>query len=139
MEFKDGIIILINLAILGTVIAAAVYIFQIGDKKRSVKCGAVDMFQQGIPGACPTADSPDSQKPLTPCSSAKYDPSGWGEWNCPGEDQDNSCTCSDTGKLGRLWKWGNNNPDNPSQDCVYDTSTGKVVNPRCGGGYCLND
>ncbi len=44
MEFKDGLMILINLAILGTVIAAAVYIFQIGDKKKSVKCGAVDAF-----------------------------------------------------------------------------------------------
>ena len=44
MELKDGIMILLNLAILGTVIAAAIYIFQIGDKKRSVSCGAVDLF-----------------------------------------------------------------------------------------------
>lgn len=139
MEFKDGIIILINLAILGTVIAAAVYIFQIGNKDRSVKCGAVDMFQQGIADACPTADSPDSQKPWTPCSGVVTYDTGWGEWNCSTEDQPNSCTCSDTGKPGRLWKWAHNNPDNPSQDCVYDTSTGKVVNSQCGGGYCLND
>jgi hypothetical protein len=45
MELKDGIIILINLAILGTVIAAAVYVFQIGNKDRSVSCGAIDMFR----------------------------------------------------------------------------------------------
>ncbi len=47
MELKDGIIILINLAILATVIAAAVYIFQIGNGDRTVKCGAVDMFGDG--------------------------------------------------------------------------------------------
>ena len=38
MEAKEGFLILLNLAILGTVIAAAVYIFQIGNGNRSVKC-----------------------------------------------------------------------------------------------------
>ena len=52
MELKDTIMILINLAILGTVIAAAVYIFQIGDKKRSVSCGAVDLFGGDCVGGC---------------------------------------------------------------------------------------
>jgi len=35
---------LLNLAILGMVIAAAVYIFQIGNGNRSVKCTALDKF-----------------------------------------------------------------------------------------------
>ncbi len=44
MDAKEGFIILLNLAILGMVIAAAVYIFQIGNGNRSVKCTALDKF-----------------------------------------------------------------------------------------------
>ena len=44
MEFKYGLMILLNLIILSTMIAAAVYIFQIGNKDRSLKCGSVDLF-----------------------------------------------------------------------------------------------
>lgn len=44
MEFKYGLIILLNLIILSTMIAAAVYIFQIGNKDRSLKCSSVDLF-----------------------------------------------------------------------------------------------
>jgi len=44
MNGKEGFLILLNLAILGIVIAAAVYIFQIGNGNRSVKCTALDKF-----------------------------------------------------------------------------------------------
>ncbi len=44
MDAKEGFLILLNLAILGTVIAAAVYIFQIGNGNRSIKCTALDKF-----------------------------------------------------------------------------------------------
>jgi hypothetical protein len=39
-----NVLMLLSLAILGTVVAAAVYIFQIGNGNRSIKCKTVDSF-----------------------------------------------------------------------------------------------
>jgi len=83
MEFKEGLMILINLAILATVIAAAVYIFQIGNGDRTVKCGAVDMFGGcGTDGGNPKYDGDCQASPmeLSSCESgcATYiDPPGY--------------------------------------------------------------
>ena len=53
MDGKEGFLILLNLAILGIVIAAAVYIFQIGNGNRSVKCTALDKFGDDPPVSYP--------------------------------------------------------------------------------------
>ena len=126
MELKDGILILINLAVLGTVIAAAVYIFQIGNKNRSVSCGAVDLFQQGT-NDCSTAKGAGQVNPCTNVTT----------WGTPkkGDNitflcQDKTCKCSD-GRSGILANWA----ANLGVPCQYDFDTGTINSP-CGAGYC---
>ena len=60
MDAKEGFLILLNLAILGMVIAAAVYIFQIGNGNRSVKCTALEKIGAAASGSNPcSAHLPD--------------------------------------------------------------------------------
>ena len=116
MELKDGIMILINLAILGTVIAAAVYIFQIGDKKRSVSCGAVDLFGDDCVKGCDciTASPLFGQGP-TPCVNGTCVKTDNGIMTCKcasGTDPDQAC--QDEGGTYTCW---NDNPDDVFEGC----------------------
>ncbi len=140
MEFKEGLMILINLAILGTVIAAAVYVFQIGNKDRSVKCGAVDKFAQE--NVCTTANNPNTGNYGEPCKDAEIN--SWGDWSCPSENQIDSCKCIDPKAkkvkvgTGKLSQWNKDPMGGDFPSCAVDPDTGEVNNP-CGGGKCYYD
>ncbi len=147
MEFKGGLMILINLAILGTVIAAAVYIFQIGNGDRSVKCTAVDKFGEG----CVTGG-----QDIIPCTEVSCSAQGEcvpgicgngkrGRWKdvkrtrwFPGGKK---CQC-DSGETGVLKNFSseenNNKKFGGNGACKFNTE-GKATNTPCGGGTCDPD
>jgi len=138
MEFKEGLMILINLAILGTVIAAAVYVFQIGNKDRSVKCGAVDKFA-GDNTLCNT-DYGAADFPKVPCTDVTYSDSGWGGYTCNNAGSDinpTGCTCTNN-------PWGDGRKVPASgwlSDWVDDgtcqtNDKGEWDGTPCGAGYC---
>ena len=121
-----NVLMLLSLAILGTVIAAAVYVFQIGNKDRSVKCGAVDTFQQGT-NDCSTEAGAGQ---VNACKNVTT-------WGTPTEGSpitylcnDKTCTCSD-GSSGTLANWA----PNMGVPCDYDFVKGTINSP-CGAGYC---